>query len=941
MCARANIKRLPFPKKSETRADQPLYRVHLDLCGPLPISYGNFRYFMPIVDDFSRWRSTRFLKSKSDALSEFIIYRTATERFTGRKIAIVRLDNAQELISGEFEQYCAREGITYEKSIPDASQQNGTAERSIGIITAMARAMLVDANLPDFFWPLAVQTATHIVNRLPTAALPPDITPFHLWWKKPPDISHFQIFGTRVIARKTNSDSLTKTVPRGEPGIFVGYAVDARGYLIWFPDAKCVRARRDVKFLDVPDQPSTDPVGSSPLWDDIMNELERRFLDPAERNAPSRPTETIPPSLSVPVTPVSVNEQVAPVPLNEHVAPVPVPYVVPHSHTRLYQNRNLTPFYSEPDPPARNTRSRTRIMGNNVDYSSEGGQRNYAQVADDEEIAIEVIDADDLAIQINSLLTPIDDLTTPDPKTVSEAQRSEYWNFWKGAMHEELAALDAKGVYEEVATLPPNRKAIDAKWVLHIKRNGDGQISRFKARFVARGFTQIPGQDFDYTFAPVARWDSIRVVLAIAALQNLYLRHIDIKTAFLNGPLTEEIYLKKPAVAGPGYWRLKKGLYGLKQAGRSWYIEFNKKYQTLGFKRCESDWSVHVRPRDTQKSISTTSVDDILLGSTDEQESDSVATGLTQFFEITDNGKCEHFLGCRIIRNFSRRSITVNQEGYSGSILREFNMETSNAVSTPFPPGTMLTKDSCPQTDEERQAMKDIPYCKVVGKLMYLVTTTRPDLAYAVRELAKFMSNYGPEHWKVAKHVLRYLQGTRSQGLIFGNVDDPYPIFRSFTDADWASSKDRRSISGYVMMIGTTPIAWSSKQQAVVALSSCEAEYIACSHAACEILWLRNLFRELGYPQPTSSILYCDNNGTVDYTHDPHSHSRMKHIDIKAHFIRNQVNEGTMNVVRIPGTENIADVFTKPLSRVLHHNALRMLGVNAGQGGVSDGDQRH
>lgn len=501
-------------------------------------------------------------------------------------------------------------------------------------------------------------------------------------------------------------------------------------------------------------------------------------------------------------------------------------------------------------------------------------------------------------------------------------------------MHEELEALHAKGVYEEIDQLPPGRKAIDAKWVLHVKRNEDGQISRFKARFVARGFTQIPGQDFNHTFAPVARWDSIRVVLAIAAAQDLELRHIDIKTAFLNGPLTEEIYLRKPTVLGGGYWRLKKGLYGLKQAGRTWYLEFNTKYQSLGFNRCESDWSVHVRSRPRAKSISTTSVDDILLGSTSTHESDDVTNGLKTFFEITDNGPVTHLLGCKVTRNRKRGTILVNQEPYIATTLREFGMSGCNATSTPFPPGTNLSSDLCPQTDEEREKMKTIPYCTVVGKLMYLVTTTRPDLAYAVRELAKFMTTYGEGHWAAAKHVLRYLQGTRSLGLVLGHTDDPYPIFRGFSDSDWANGEGRKSISGYVMMIGSSPIAWSSKQQPVVALSSCEAEYIACSHAACEIKWLRNLLLELGYPQRSATTLHCDNNGTIDFTHDPHGHSRMKHIDLRAHYIRNQVNLGVIEVTRVSGKENPADVFTKALSRVLHKGALTMLGVDAGQGGV-------
>ncbi len=486
--------------------------------------------------------------------------------------------------------------------------------------------------------------------------------------------------------------------------------------------------------------------------------------------------------------------------------------------------------------------------------------------------------------------------------------------------------------------MPPGRKAIDCKWVLHIKRNSDGHIARFKARLVARGSTQIPGQDFTYTFAPVARWDSVRTILAISAFQDLHLRHIDIKTAFLNGPLTEEIYLRRPEIAGPGFWRLLKGLYGLKQAGRTWYIEFNDKYMKIGFRRCEADWSVHVREVPNAKSWSATTVDDILLGSTSEGESDTVTEALGNIFDITDNGEPEYFLGCKIIRYRSRRSLEVNQEPYTGQILRTFNMESCNAVSTPLPAGIRLSADDCPKTAEQREAMRDKPYCAVVGKVMYLATTTRPDIAYAVRELAKYMSNYGEPHWAAAKHLLRYLQGTRSKGIILGHRDLEYPLFRGFTDSDWGMGDQRKSISGYVIMLGDSPIAWSSKQQAVVALSSCEAEYLACTHAACQILWMRQLFAELGFPQPESTVLFCDNNGTIACTHDPHGHTRMKHIDIRYHFIRDCVNKRLIDVHRVSGKENLADIFTKPLPRILHAKGLQLLGMDTGQGGVLRSD---
>ncbi len=541
-------------------------------------------------------------------------------------------------------------------------------------------------------------------------------------------------------------------------------------------------------------------------------------------------------------------------------------------------------------------------------------------------------------VQILNAMEPIDDPDASDLKSIREAQRSVYWAQWLAAIFEELEALKAKGVYEEITEIPPGRKAVDCKWVLHIKRNSSGHIARFKARLVAKGFTQIPGQDFTYTFAPVARWDSIRMILAIAASRDMELRHIDIKTAFLNGPLEEEIYMKRPEIAGDGFWRLRKGLYGLKQAGRTWYLEFDSKYQLIGFRRCESDWSVHTRTKEPDQSLSATSVDDIVLASTSTNESDTVTKEINSHFEITDNGEPELLLGCVVTRNRKRGCVTLSQGPFIGSILHYFDMDTCNAVSTPLPAKTRLTTDDCPKTDAERELVKKYPYCTLVGKVMYLATTTRPDIAFAVRELAKFMSNYGQQHWIAAKHLLRYLSGTRSLGITLGNIDQPYPLFRAFTDSDWASGEGRRSVSGYVMLMGDSPVAWSSKQQAVVALSSCEAEYLACTHAACQIIWMRQLLEELGFPQRDATLLFCDNNGTIACTHDPHGHTRMKHIDIRAHFIRDCVNNRTIDVVRVDGKENIADIMTKALPRVLHSRGLDMLGLHQSQGGVLEGD---
>ena len=227
------------------------------------------------------------------------------------------------------------------------------------------------------------------------------------------------------------------------------------------------------------------------------------------------------------------------------------------------------------------------------------------------------------------LFDSVSHLTTdnePDPASVKHAQRSKYLNKWLAAMHEELEALKAKDVYKEVSELPPGRKAVQCKWVLHIKRDKDRQISHFKGRLVAKGFTQIFGQDFTFTFAPIARWDSIRSILCIATLNNYKLPHIDVKNAYLNAPLQEEIYMIAPEGCGTCYWHLRKELYGLHQAGRQWYLHLHEAYTPLGFTCCQSDWSVYIRESPSALTISATSVGDLLLASNSKAESDLAAS---------------------------------------------------------------------------------------------------------------------------------------------------------------------------------------------------------------------------------------------------------------------------------------------------------------------------
>jgi hypothetical protein len=387
-------------------------------------------------------------------------------------------------------------------------------------------------------------------------------------------------------------------------------------------------------------------------------------------------------------------------------------------------------------------------------------------------------------------------ITEKDPQSLTEAMLSKFWPEWCAAIHEEVESIRAMGVYVEVDHLPPGRKAVGSRFVLHIKRDENGHVSRFKARLVAQGFTQIPGQDFNHTFAPVARMDSIRSLLSVAAVHDFEIRHLDIKTAFLNGELDEEIYLLKPKILGGGFWLLLKGLYGLRQSGRQWYITMNTMYHEIGLPRSESDWSVHRRITHDYAAAAT-SVDDILLVTDGQKVSDAITEEIAKRFKITDSGDAKWFLGCRIRRWHDRRLLMIDQEAYVESILRDSHMEDCTTVSTPCIASKPLTQAMCPKTSEDKEKAQKFAYPTLVGKLTYLATCTRPDIAFAVRDLSKYMSNWGIGHIMAAKHLLRYLKGTKHIGIIYGGVADPYPEIKTFADSDWASGENRRSVTGF------------------------------------------------------------------------------------------------------------------------------------------------
>ena len=434
------------------------------------------------------------------------------------------------------------------------------------------------------------------------------------------------------------------------------------------------------------------------------------------------------------------------------------------------------------------------------------------------------------------------------------------WPKWKEAMDAEIQQLLDLGTYS-LENIPPDRKAIGCRWVFTIKRSPEGEILKYKARLVAQGFSQIPGQDFLSTYAPVMRLESYRALLALAASQDWEIHQIDVVGAYLNGELEETIFMKQP----PGYedgtpraCRLHKALYGLKQAGRVWNIKFNDVFvNTLGYTRIKSDFCVYIRKNQLGLSIVIIHVDDSTISTFPPSIMSSAKAEIAQHLNITDLGEARTFVGLQISRNRPKRSITIHQTSYITKILERFGMLSSHIVHTPLDPNVVLI----PSTEESQPS--DFPYAAAIGSLMYAAVATRPDISHAVQKLSQFTSKFSQAHVTAVKRVFRYLNGTRNLGITYYPTSDTEIL--GFTDADWAQDiSDRKSTSSYVFTLSGRAISWSSKKQTSVALSTMEAEFVALSHATKDAIWLRTLLTDLGFPPSGPIRILCDNQAAID-----------------------------------------------------------------------------
>ncbi|GJY19058.1 retrotransposon protein, putative, ty1-copia subclass [Tanacetum coccineum] len=436
----------------------------------------------------------------------------------------------------------------------------------------------------------------------------------------------------------------------------------------------------------------------------------------------------------------------------------------------------------------------------------------------------------------------------------------------------------------ELADQPPGQKLISCKWLYKIKEGIEGvQKPRYKARLVARGFTQRACIDYNEVFSPMVRHTSIRVILSLTACEDYELEQLDVKMAFLHGILEETIYMRQP----PGFEEgtgnkvclLKKSLYGLKQSPRQWYKRFDVYMISNGFSRSSYDSCVYFKEFTPGMYIYLLLyVDDMLIACKSKSEIEYTKGLLRKEFDMKELGPTRKILGMGIVRD--RVGLCA-----IGSTLQ--------------------------------------------GSLMYLMVCIRPDIAYAVSIVSRYLANPGKKHWEAVKWILKYLKGAIDVGLVYGRDQGKHVDVDGFVDADYAKDPDKgRSITGYVFMVHGCVVSWKATLQHVVALSTTEAEYMALTEAVKESIWLKGLLIELGV-NLRSVVVNCDNQSSIHLSRNAMFHERTKHINVRYHFIREIVESKEIEVAKIGTKDNAADAFTKVVLGPKFKYCMEILGVGA------------
>ena len=677
-------KEMSFKDKG-TRATEVLEIIHGDLCGPIDVvSRGGARYIMVLVDDFSRKVFVYFLKAKSEAFEKFVEFKNLTERQLNKKMKILRTDNGTEFCNRSFDKLLKQNGIRHQTTTPYTPQQNGLAERTNRTLIERARCMLFDAGLDKKFWAEAVSTAVYVINRSPCQSTS-GLTPEHTFSGKVPDLSRLRVFGCKAMVH-IPKHCRKKFDPKSKCCVFLGYCEDTKGYRLYQPDKNEIIISRDVIFFE-----------NCRLDKKVIdaNHTNYFYIFPDESNSVGNVVE-----LDGNIDEIDVNVGEVDVDAGELVGDDGVLAVdvgeIDTNETHLKDNTTVendnsfeqTIVISDTNSDACDTTTETFYSEEEEIDESSGSDVSYVPSIPISEVSVaeprrsqrtpKPVRMDNFACQAKST-------ELYDPLTVQEALNRSDAKFWKAAMKEEYDSLIENQTWV-LTDIPPKKRPIDCKWVFKTKKDATGKISRFKARLVIKGCAQKHGIDYEETYSPVVRYTSIRFLLAIAAKYNLDIDQMDAVCAFLQGELSEEIFMLQPegfCDNSSKVCKLKKSLYGLKQASRIWNNKLDAALLKFGLSKSKVDPCVYYKISGDKMLYVAVYVDDLLILSNDEKQKLELKNNLKSNFKMKDIGEARFVLGIQIKRDRKKGMISLDQELYINEILSRFNTMDCNTVKMP------------------------------------------------------------------------------------------------------------------------------------------------------------------------------------------------------------------------------------------------------------------
>jgi hypothetical protein len=985
---------MPFPDKSKAIITRPLQLVCADIAGPFPSSIGGKRYMLVFIDVFSRHVWARFIKERSEAprcLKEFIAY---TERQSGHKLRTIRTDNAREFIYGEFNRICTELGIEHQTTAPYSSASNGIAERVLRTIQENGLAVLKDSNMPNGFWPEAFDYIVHSRNRSFHSGI--NDVPYNRWFGSPPNITNAHPFGCRV--KYLNHPNIRKKGDfHSHDGRFVGYYSDSAAYKVWNPRTRQFFKTRSVIFDDSPMHIHIPSYNAHDVDDDHPVPMD---ISPST-STPIPPLTPIPPatqSRPLPRPPASSNPLTRPLsPLTEiEEVSGPLPSVV-NDNLGAREYRNVLTRIGDEGPyetDARGYRIRPEEHPEHPDLGSFGriagrSQRERRSVdrsymADFPNWLDRIIksksDDDDGGFYgtMEAVLAEFNDFESsiidPDSYQTEDYQallagfnvRSKPYQLYEAmrlpeprrtaavqAIEKEFRQLKERGVWEEVDPPQHMDTFLDCQIIVDEKHDANGDYIKTKARVVVRGDHQEEGRDFDETYTNTPSMGTVRFVLALIAALRLEPRQLDITGAYLAAPIGMDVYIRPPPQAGCAagkVLKLKKALYGLRQAGREFTDYRDKQLRSIGYRNTPVQPSFFFRRRIDPKSphgatldVSVWWVDDDLAGFDDYDGTRATrcVREMASVLDIEDKGIPASFLGMAIHFNRENGHIGINQPGLIDQLVKAARLEDCKDTLTPLKFGYDIPKN----TGEPHQPFHGVAYSSLIGGLIYVATATRPDIANAVRVLSSHSANPSKRAFVQLNNLIAYLKTTRDWVLGFGlpfpfsfqaacqpktstRRKETHQLITVFSDADWAKEPGRESISGFISFFMGSPINWTSKKQkSTVALSSMESEVISANLATREAAWLRKMLLLLDSKEDIPVNLGLDNEAAIHFANADSDQTRAKHIDTRYYYIKSKVQDNTIRPWHIRSEINPADIFTKPLRPDRHLVLMRMLGL--------------